>query len=261
MSTYVIGDVQGCFEPLMNLLNVIKFNSNQDHLFFCGDLVNRGGRSLDVLRWVYAHQYCCNSVLGNHDLSLLNKYYSKKKLGANKEFNTIFKASDSTLLMKWLLERPLFIELTNILVVHAGIYPFWNLETFKKLANTTEVFMQQNPQQFFSTMYGNTPKKWSNDLAQEDRLRFVINACTRMRFVKKNGSLNFTENRRIPKIKTLYPWFAFPSVNSLNKHIVFGHWSALGYYQDQNVTCLDSGRVWGGQLTALRVEDYATFSV
>lgn len=261
MATYVIGDVQGCFQPLMDLLDVINFDPSIDQIIFCGDLVNRGGRSLDVLRWVYAHQFCCDTVLGNHDLSLLNKYYSKKKISGNKEFNTIFKAPDASLLMDWLLLRPLFIELEQSLIVHAGIYPFWDLATFKKLASDTKVDMRNNPKPFFATMYGNTPKKWSDDLSAEAQRRFVINACTRMRFVKKNGSLNFTENRKIPKIKTLQPWFSFPAIKNLEKHIIFGHWSALGYYHDEYVTCLDSGKVWGGQLTALRVDDMSLFTV
>lgn len=261
MATYVIGDVQGCFEPLMELLDVIKFNASADRIIFCGDLVNRGGRSLDVLRWVYAHQLCCDTVLGNHDLSLLSKYHSKKKIGGNKEFNTIFKAPDASLLMNWLLHRPLYIELTQSLIVHAGIYPFWDLQTFKKLATNTHAAMRNKPDLFFATMYGNTPKKWSEKLAEEAQCRFVINACTRMRFVKKNGSLNFTENRKRPKIKTLQPWFSLPEVKNLEKHIIFGHWSALGYYHDEHITCLDSGKVWGGQLTALRIEDSSIFSV
>ncbi len=254
MTTYVIGDVQGCFEPLMNLLDVIKFDTRKDRIIFCGDLVNRGGRSLDVLRWVYAHQFCCDSVLGNHDLSLLSKYYSKKRIGGNKEFNAIFKAADSTLLLSWLLKRPLYIELPDCLVVHAGIYPFWSMDTFKELSAQSQTLMRNKPKAFFSTMYGNTPKKWSTDLPSKAQHRFVINACTRMRFVKKNGSMNFTENRKIPKIKTLHPWFSLPGTKELEKHIVFGHWSALGYYHDDFVTCLDSGKVWGGQLSALNLE-------
>jgi bis(5'-nucleosyl)-tetraphosphatase (symmetrical) len=261
MATYAIGDVQGCFEPLMALLEAIQFDSKKDRIIFCGDLVNRGGRSLDVLRWAYAHQHCCDTVLGNHDLSLLNKYFNKRKMGANKEFNAIFKSSDSRLLLDWLLNRPLYIEREKEIIVHAGIYPFWDFDTFKALVDETRINMLNQPKQFFSTMYGNTPKKWSSELADADRFRFVINACTRMRFIKKNGSLNFTENRKIPKVKTLIPWFTLPELKNIEKHIIFGHWSALGYYHDEQVTCLDSGKVWGGQLTALRLEDHSIFSI
>lgn len=261
MSTYVIGDVQGCFEPLMKLLENIRFSPADDRLIFCGDLVNRGGRSLDVLRWVYAHQSCCDSVLGNHDLSLLHKYFSKNKFGTNKEFNEVFKAAEAPLLISWLLSRPLYIELEQHVVVHAGIYPLWGFKKFKKLADKTLLALQQTPETFFARMYGNHPKKWSADLNTEDKLRFVINATTRMRFIKPNGTLNFTENRKIPKVKTLVPWFTVGKTHKLKKHLIFGHWSALGYYHDAQVTCLDSGKVWGGQLTALRLEDDAIFNV
>lgn len=261
MSTYVIGDVQGCFEPLMDLVEAINFNPQKDQLIFCGDLVNRGGRSLDVLRWVYAHQKSCDSVLGNHDLSLLRKFFSKNKFGRNKEFNQVFKASDAGLLMGWLLNRPFHIKTTSHVIVHAGIYPFWTYKQFKSLSLTTQQEMLDDPDAFFASMYGNTPKKWSDDLPEMDQCRFVVNACTRMRFVKRNGVLNFTENKMKAKMKTLYPWFKLGNVTKLKKHVIFGHWSALGYYHDNNVTCLDSGKVWGGQLTALRLEDQSLIRV
>jgi bis(5'-nucleosyl)-tetraphosphatase (symmetrical) len=175
MSTYIIGDVQGCFDALMELTDVIQFNPQHDQLIFCGDLVNRGGQSLDVLRWVYAHQSCCDSVLGNHDLSLLRKYYSKKRMGRNKEFNQIFKAPDVTLLMNWLLNRPFYIRSNRHVVVHAGIYPFWTYKQFKELAAVTHKKMVDDPKTFFSSMYGNTPKKWSADLPEMAMLRFVVN--------------------------------------------------------------------------------------
>ncbi len=261
MATYVIGDVQGCFKPLMQLLKVITFKPHQDRLVFCGDLVNRGGYSLDVLRWVYAHQHCCDSVLGNHDLSMLSKYYDDASNVSNSEFRAVFEAPDTQLMINWLLHRPLYIECGNKLITHAGLYPWWTVKQFKKLAQKTQQALLDDPQHFFSFMYGNSPKKWSKKLGDEAQARFVINATTRMRFVKVDGSLNFSENRKFTQVKNLLPWFQYDSITELDTHVIFGHWSALGLYQDDHVTCLDTGKVWGGQLTALRIEDQQLFSV
>ncbi len=260
MATYVVGDVQGCFDPLMQLVKTISFDPSRDKIIFCGDLVNRGGQSLDVLRWIYAYQHCCDAVLGNHDLSMLSKYFTAKKV-SNAEFKAIFQASDVTLLISWLLNRPLYLESGNDMIVHAGLFPWWTVEQFKELADKTQQHLLENPKWFFATMYGNTPKRWSEDLDKVAKSRFVINASTRMRFVKADGSLNFTQNRRQSKMKYLKPWFEMAPVKQLKQHIIFGHWSALGFYQDQRVTCLDTGKVWGGQLTAMRLEDRQLFSI
>lgn len=261
MSTYVIGDVQGCFDPLMKLVKAIDFNPQSDRLLFCGDLVNRGGQSLDVLRWIYAHQNSCDSVLGNHDLSLLSKYFAEKNQWKNKEFETIFSASDSSLLIDWLLNRPLYLDLKEYIIIHAGLYPKWSIKKFKKMADATTELLKREPDVFFSTMFGNQPKLWNDDLQGEDRHRFVINAATRMRFIKKNGTLNFSENRKIPQNKSLIPWFEHKSIKKIKQRIIFGHWSALGLYSDNFVTCLDTGKVWGGSLTAMRLDDFQLFSV
>ena len=261
MADYFIGDVQGCFTPLMELLDVIAFDAEQDRLIFCGDLVNRGGRSLDVMRWVYANQRCCDTVLGNHDLSLLSKVYAGNNKISNKEFKAIAQAPDADLLLRWLLKRPLFIEHGDFLVIHAGLYPLWGIKKFKRLASVTWEAMQQNPVDFFAHMYGNRPNRWSSDLSETEQHRFVSNACTRMRFVKANGALNFSQNGPASKIKNLMPWFELQRSKPLKKHVVFGHWSALGLYQGKQVTCLDTGKVWGGQLTAMRAHDGQIFSV
>jgi len=261
MATYVIGDVQGCFHALMKLLKNISFNTQNDRLIFCGDLVNRGGRSIDVLRWIYAHQCCCDSVLGNHDLSLLSKHFVPNKTQVNQEFQKVYQAPDAELIINWLINRPLFLQHENDLIIHAGLYPFWSIEQFIVLATQTHQHLIDNPVKFFTSMFGNNPKLWSNKLKPTSLDRFVINACTRMRFLNEDGALNFSENRRISGLKGLEPWFKFEAINHLEKHIIFGHWSALGLYQDSHVTCLDTGKVWGGQLTAMRLEDRKLFSV
>ena len=261
MSTYVIGDVQGCYEALMKLVKIIRFDPARDRLVFCGDLVNRGGRSLDTLRWIYAHQRSCQTVLGNHDLSLMGRYHKNPQTVSNKEFKAIFKAPDVSLLMAWLMRCPLYLDLGEQVVIHAGLYPGWSLDQFKALADEAHAAMNQNPKAFFNAMYGNKPNRWDDSLDVQLRHRFIINASTRMRFVKPDLSLNFTENKREPRNQALKPWFSFDSVAQSPQHIIFGHWSALGLYRDEQVTCLDSGKVWGGQLTALRLEDQQLFAV
>jgi len=192
---------------------------------------------------------------------MLSKYFSPNSKVSNQEFKQVFTASDAPLLINWLIRRPLFLEHKNDLIIHAGLYPQWSIKQFKQLAQQTHQALLDNPQQFFKSMYGNTPKKWSADLMDETRARFVINASTRMRFVRKDGALNFSENGRMTQVKNLKPWFNFQEIESIKKHIVFGHWSALSLYQDRNVTGLDTGKVWGGQLTAMRLEDRQLFSV
>lgn len=261
MSTYVIGDVQGCYDALMKLIKIIRFDATTDRLIFCGDLVNRGGRSLDTLRWIYAHQRSCQTVLGNHDLSLMGRYHKNPDSVSNKEFKAIFKAPDVRLLMDWLMCCPLYLDLGKQVVIHAGLYPGWSLEKFTSLADETHAAMNRDPKAFFNAMYGNKPNQWDESLDDPLKHRFVINTSTRMRFLKPDLSLNFTENKRQPKDKALKPWFAFESISTVPKHLIFGHWSALGLYRNERVTCLDSGKVWGGQLTAMRLDDGQLFSV
>ncbi|WP_154221898.1 symmetrical bis(5'-nucleosyl)-tetraphosphatase [Marinicella rhabdoformis] len=262
MAHYIIGDVQGCFDAFKGLLKAIDFNEAQDRITFCGDLVNRGGQSLKMLRWVYAHQHCCDSVLGNHDLSLLARYHCPEKRGNNKEFEKIFKAKDCQVLMDWLIQRPLLFEYETCWVVHAGFYPSWNPQKWHKHANRVSKSMQKDPQLFFKNMFGNYPLRWSEVTDKVEKVRFIVNAMTRMRFLKSSGSgLNLDESGTLRQNTKLMPWFRHPRIAKVGKKIVFGHWSALGLYQDNHVICLDTGKVWGGLLTALRLDDGILFQV
>jgi bis(5'-nucleosyl)-tetraphosphatase (symmetrical) len=258
MATYIIGDVQGCFKALLKLLKKIKFDESKDKLIFCGDLVNRGGESLEVLRWVYAHKDVCQVTLGNHDLSLLAQYFVPKlRKRKNKEFNKVFQSRDCSKLMNWLLKQNLLLELKkfNTLVVHAGIYPTWSKKRAKKEAIRVEKLLQKKPVKIFKKMYGAKPNHWDKSLKGMDRTRFVINSFTRMRFLYKNYGLNFNAKGSINKSPHLIPWFNYKTHKKMNSTIIFGHWSTLGLFSNSNVMCLDTGKVWGGRLTALKLDN------
>ena len=261
MADYIIGDVQGCFDALMDLLDHVSFDPHEDHLYFCGDLVNRGGKSLEVLRWVYAHQYCCSVVLGNHDLSLLARYHLPGKASCNSEQMKVFEATDAALLMDWLIAQPLIIELDKVIIVHAGIYPLWDLQQAHDYAQKASAKIQKNPKKFLKLMFGSRPSQWRDGIEKVDLMRFTINAFTRMRFVNVKGRLNFRNSGPPESTKRLVPWFAYEHRQDIPKHIVFGHWSSLGYFTNAVCTCLDTGKVWGRQLTAMRLQDGDIFQV
>jgi len=256
MATYVIGDVQGCYDALKKLLKKITFNDKKDTLIFCGDLVNRGGQSLAVLRWVYKNRKVCKVVLGNHDLSLLAQYYFPKiRKKSNLEFKAIFEYKNVKKLMEWLKDQNLFIhnKQYNKVIVHAGIHPLWNLKRAKKEALRVEKKLKKKSPKLFSKMYGIKPNHWSNDLRGMDRTRFVINSFTRMRFLYKNGGMNFKAKGERKTFSKLIPWFAYKKRVNIKPQIIFGHWSALGLNSENNTLCIDTGKVWGGQLTAYKL--------
>lgn len=257
MSNYIIGDVQGCFDDFHRLLKEITFNPDKDQLIFCGDLVNRGGQSLEVLRWIYAHQYCCQVTLGNHDLSLLAKYYlPKTRKFNNYEFQKIFDADDCELLMGWLIKQKLLIHLKdyNTVIVHAGIYPQWTLKQAKNEAKNVEKQLKNHTIEALSHMYGAKPNQWNENLVGMDRMRFAINSLTRMRFLYKDGGLNFDSKGELSMFPQLVPWFKDKKRKINDVRILFGHWSALGFYDKGNITCIDTGKVWGGRLTAVTLD-------
>ena len=256
MTTYVLGDIQGCYKALMSLLKKLKFNNKKDKIIICGDLVNRGGQSLKVLRWIYANKNCCQVVLGNHDLSLLAQYYlPKTRKRSNKEFKEIFQAKDCKALMKWLKSQKLLIhnKKYNKVIVHAGIYPKWSLKKAKKEAKRVEDLLQNNHKKFFKHMYGAKPHHWKKSLMGMDRARFIVNSFTRMRFLFKNSGLNFNAKGAIKNHPKLVPWFKYKFRRELKPQIIFGHWSALGLFANKSIVCLDTGKVWGGKLTALKL--------
>ena len=269
MSTYVIGDVQGCFYSLMKLLESINFQSGQDKLWFVGDVVNRGSGSLAVLRWLYAHQASVQMVLGNHDLHTLVVADGHAQAHRSDTITDILNAPDRDVLLDWLRHQPLAHYQHGVLMVHAGLLPQWSVQQALELAAEVESTLQgEDYQAFLAHMYGNKPKSWDDDLQGWDRLRVITNAMTRLRVCDAQGEMDFKFKGTLQNLPhyvhdstPLIPWFAVPKRRSASIPIVFGHWSALGLLHSDNTYALDTGCLWNGLLTALRLEDKAIFQV
>lgn len=258
MAVYAIGDVQGCFDELKALLNNINFDPAQDTLWFAGDLVNRGTKSLDVLRYVKSLGDNAITVLGNHDLHLLAVHAGIKNTN-NDDIKAILSADDCDELIGWLRKRPLFHhdEQLGYSLVHAGLAPQWNHALSQQCANELQDILRGDQyQDFLHNMYGDKPRKWKDDLEGWDRLRFICNSFTRIRFCKKKSGKLALDEKGPPDMKNseFAPWFAVEGRQSQDMNILFGHWSTLGAYHSTGLHCLDTGCVWGGKLTALRID-------
>jgi len=270
MSTYAIGDLQGCYSELQDLLDKINFDETNDQLWFVGDLVNRGPNSLECLRFVKSLGTKAKTVLGNHDLHLLAVANKVRKPHRNDTFDEILNAEDSETLFNWIKQQPLLVNESdlNFTMIHAGLPPQWTLEQAKELAQETESLIQSNHfYDFIHNMYGNKPDIWHEKLEGDDRHRFIINAFTRIRYLDKNNKLDMKE-KSAPgeQVKSLLPWYQIKNRRTQTDKIIFGHWSTvhLGYennFKRHNVYPLDTGCLWGGELTAMRLEDEKMFSV
>lgn len=265
MATYAIGDLQGCYEPLQRLLDKIKFDPVTDELWFAGDIVNRGPDSLKCLRFVKSLGDRGVCVLGNHDLHLLAVYYNKNPMKKGDTLKAILDAEDCESLLHWLRHQPLIHidNAQNWCMSHAGVPPIWDLTTALNLAKEVEQALANQHLKLFQSMYGNQPDIWSNSLEGFERLRIIINYLTRMRFIDMDGRLNLAAKEGINSAPPGYiPWFKHPSLSHKKTEFLFGHWAALeGKTSVQGVWALDTGCVWGGALTALRLEDQTLFSV
>ena len=259
MATYAIGDVQGCHDPLRRLLDKLKFDPARDRLWFCGDLVNRGGQSLEVLRLVRSLDDVSKVVLGNHDLSLLaiagRKESDQRKV--NPDLQRVLFADDRDELIPWLRQRPLLhVDRTlGYLLVHAGLAPKWTVALAEKRAREVEAKLRgKNHPKLLRQMYGNKPGAWSPKLEGMERMRAIINVMTRLRFCDVRGRIAFDE-KGAPGTQTpgLYPWFEVPGQIKRELRVVTGHWSTLGLFMGLGVYGIDTGCVWGGQLTALEL--------
>ncbi|MGB0782938.1 MAG: symmetrical bis(5'-nucleosyl)-tetraphosphatase [Marinomonas sp.] len=265
MSTYVIGDLQGCLTPLVQLLEQIQYRPEQDKLWFAGDLINRGHESLETLRFIKSLGDNATVILGNHDLHLLAVSHGFGTLKRGDTLTEILSARDRDELMDWLRQQPLchYDKTLNTVMTHAGIPPCWSLEDTLTFAKEVETKLKSDTvDEFFATMYGNTPNQWDNTLMGLDRLRAITNYLTRMRFCDKNSKLDLKSKEGINTASKGYaPWFNYPTKLPEDCHIVFGHWAALeGKTQQDRIHALDTGCVWGGSLTALRLEDRQRFS-
>ncbi|MDH3352411.1 MAG: symmetrical bis(5'-nucleosyl)-tetraphosphatase [Gammaproteobacteria bacterium] len=259
MAVYAIGDIQGCYDPFCELLDALKFDPAKDTLWLTGDLVNRGPKSLKTLRLVKSLGDSAISVLGNHDLHLLA--LASGKLRYRNRFESlqkIFTADDCDELIDWLRKRPLahYDKSLKTLLVHAGTYPSWSAKgTLARAAEVEAALRCDKYKKMLGRMYGNTPHEWSGDLPRHMRLRFIINCLTRMRMLTKTKHLNFSHSGPPFRARrNLIPWYAFEDVAWSGTRVVFGHWSALGLIVLPDLISLDTGCVWGRQLTAVRLD-------
>lgn len=261
MSTYCIGDIQGCLSGLERLLKEIAFDPAKDRLLAVGDLVARGEDSLGVLRLLKSFGASFQTVLGNHDLHLISVYHGHGRLRKGDNVEAILQANDVDDLIAWLRQQPMLIEHGEYLIAHAGIYPWWSADMATKCARELEsIIGDPSKEIFFSQMYGNEPDCWTNQLASTERLRFIANAFTRMRYVHADGRLDLRAKCH-PSEHTgsSRPWFEFYNGSH---QCLFGHWaSLLGETLRPDVLGLDTGYVWGGRLSAIRLDDHQYFSV
>ena len=260
MAIYAIGDVQGCHPELQRLLDRLRFDPARDRLWFCGDLVNRGGESLEVLRLVHSLRDHCIVALGNHDLSLLAvaQRTPEERAHTNPDLRRAVEADDGGILIDWLRGQNLIHHdaALGFTLVHAGLAPRWTLKQALRIGAEVERALRgPGHQQLLRHMFGNRPAAWSPRLHGSDRLRAAINTLTRMRYCDVRGRIDF-DAKGPPGTQRagLYPWFEVPGTQRRDTRIVCGHWSALGRFAGLGVYSIDTGCVWGGQLTALRLD-------
>ncbi len=258
MPTYVVGDVQGCFDELEQLLAEIRFSS-RDRLWFLGDLVNRGPKSLDVLRFVRALGKRAVVVLGNHDLHLIAQHAGVERARQDDSFADVLAASDADELVAWLRRRPMVHVEGEYAMVHAGLLPQWSIVRSLELGGEVSRALA-GPQSgdFLRHMYGAKPDRWDERLAGWDRLRIIVNAMTRMRFCDQGGHIDL-EGKGTDPGPGYQRWFEARVPEE--RTVLFGHWSQLGLVVRPKLAGLDSGCVWGGALSALRLEDRALHQV
>lgn len=260
MAIYCIGDIQGCHDEFVALLERLRFDPAQDRLWLTGDLVNRGPRSLSVMRYVRDLGDVATVILGNHDIHMLAAWSGASKLKKNDTVQHVLDAPDADELMHWLRRQPLIHEdpALGYVMLHAGVLPAWTLDKARSLAREAETALSGDRyQDLFENIYGDEPAAWSDDLTGWDRLRCIINALTRMRFCDAEGRMRMDYKGPPGKQPAgLYPWFEVPGRQPMpaGQVLVVGHWSTLGYHEQEDVVALDTGCLWGGCLTAIRLD-------
>lgn len=256
MAIYAIGDVQGCYAELRLLLDKLRFDPATDRLWFVGDLVNRGPQSLETLRFIRSLGAAATTVLGNHDLHLLAVANGVSRTKHRDTFGDVLHAPDRDELLDWLRRQPLLHGEGGFYLIHAGLPPQWRIEDAARHAREVEACLADGDSaEFFRRMYGDTPDRWSDSLDYWDRLRFTTNCLTRMRYCGPDGRIDFKQKGEPgSQPKPLLPWFEVPGRLSGGAKVVFGHWSTLGFYARDGIYGLDTGCLWGGELTALRLD-------
>ena len=263
MATYAIGDVQGCMNELEALLASFAFDARLDRLWFVGDLVNRGPASLEVIRYVKQLGERATVVLGNHDLHLLCVAEGFANARPDDTLGPILAAPDRGDLIGWLRTRPLMHVESGLVLVHAGLLPQWSVSRALGLAREVEAALRgPGYRQLLAYLYGSEPSEWADALAGPDRIRVIVNAMTRMRFCTAGGKMEFRSKGRVEGAPPGYrAWFDAPGRASAEVTVVCGHWSALGLRIEPGLLALDTGCIWGGPLTAVRLEDRQVFQV
>lgn len=259
MAIYAIGDIQGCYDELRAMLEHIQFDAQRDKLWLVGDIVNRGPKSLETLRFVKSLGDAAICILGNHDLHLLALAAGNDEKKMEGDLNDILRAEDRKELLTWLRQRPLMHrdEATGFTILHAGLPPQWDMATALSLAHEVEDVLRDERahRKFLYNMYGNKPDQWDKKLSGMDRLRFITNCLTRLRFLTAEGKLGLKQKGAPGSQEAGFmPWYSHPQRKTRNDKIIFGHWSLVGYQHHANTWAIDSGCLWGGMLTALRVD-------
>lgn len=270
MATYVVGDIQGCNEPFQRLLKQVGFDRELDTLWLAGDLVNRGPDNLAVLRYVKGLGNHARVVLGNHDLHLLAVHAGAKKLGKKDTITDVLNAPDCAELIDWLRHQRLLYREGPWVLSHAGVPHIWSVDqALAHAREVEEVLASVRCRDFLHNMYGNTPGRWKDKLKGWERLRVITNYFTRMRFVEQDGSLNLKAKEGLGSTPPgTHPWFEYPRKDAdMGARFLFGHWAALEGYTGQEgqnfrhrFTALDTGCVWGGALTMMRLDDQTLHS-
>lgn len=257
MSTYAVGDIQGCLHPLKRLLEKVRFDPGRDTLWSVGDIVNRGPKCLKTLRFLYEMRHSLKLVLGNHDLHLLAVAAGTRPPSRSDTLGKILAAPDRDQLLDWLRHRPLVHAEHGFAMAHAGIPPMWSVEEALARSREVEAVLQgPNYRDFLADMYGNEPARWRDDLTGQPRLRLITNYFTRMRFCTAEGELDLTSKGPTPSSgMDVAPWFSHPGRKTRHDHLLFGHWASLeGQVTGENVIGLDTGCVWGGSLSLYCLE-------
>lgn len=263
MATYAIGDIQGCFEALERMLDLIGFEPTADRLWFVGDIVNRGPDSLAAMRYIKDLGDRAVTVLGNHDLHLLTVAAGYTRLHRGDTLQEILDAPDRDDLVAWLRTRKLMHAEDGWAMVHAGLLPQWSVERALELAGEVEAALAgPDYLELLASMYGNQPDEWHDDLSGNDRLRVIVNAMTRLRLCSRAGKMEF-KHKSAPRLLPAgyFPWYAVPGRRSAGSQIIFGHWSTLGLHASKDVVALDSGCLWGNALSAMRLHDRKIFQI
>ncbi len=253
---HLVGDLQGCAQALDRLLAVIGFSPSRDRLVLLGDLVNRGPHSLRVLRTIIALQGAATCVLGNHDLHLLAVAAGARALHRGDTFDDVLAAADRDALLAWLRAQKLAHQEAGWLCVHAGVVPQWSAEQVLALAGEVQALLRgPEAAAFLRLMYGNEPARWTDALQGVERARFVVNVLTRIRFCSGEGELDFKTKEGAGAAPDGYlPWFEVPGRRTLGQPVACGHWSTLGLVNRPDILAIDTGCVWGGALTAVRID-------